>query len=48
MRMGLNARKTEEIPVLANDYIQLLSPEIQESIFNSFTDFAKGIQIINK
>lgn len=42
-KAALNANKTEEIPVLANDYIQLLNPEIQESTFNGFTDFTKGI-----
>lgn len=43
-KAALNASKSEEIPVLANDYIQLLNPEIQESTFNGFTDFTKGIK----
>lgn len=42
-KAALNASKAEEIPVLANDYIQLINPEIQESTFNGFTDFTKGI-----
>jgi hypothetical protein len=43
-KAALNARKTEEISVLANDYIQLLDPDIQEATFNGFTDFTKGIK----
>lgn len=43
IKAALNASKVEEIPVLANDYIQLLNPEIQEPTFNSFIDFTKGI-----
>lgn len=46
-KAALNASKAEEIPVLANDYIQLLNPEIPESTFNGFTDFTKGIKHIN-
>ena len=42
-KAALSASKVEEIPVLANDYIQLLNPEIQEPTFNGFTDFTKGI-----
>ncbi|ARM34944.1 hypothetical protein [Legionella longbeachae] len=46
-KAALNASKAEEIPTLANDYVQLLNPEIQESTFNGFTDFTKGIKHIN-
>ena len=42
-KAALSASKVEEIPLLANDYIQLLNPEIQEPTFNGFTDFTKGI-----
>lgn len=45
-KAALNASKAEEIHVLANEYIQLLNPEIQESTFNGFTDFTKGIKHI--
>lgn len=43
-KAALNASEVEEIPVLANDYILLINPEIQESTFNGFTDFTKGIK----
>lgn len=33
-KAALNASKVEEIPMLANNYIQFLNPEIQESAFN--------------
>ena len=43
-KAALNASKSEEIPGLAYNYMQLLDLDVQEATFNGFTDFTKGIR----
>lgn len=47
-KAALNSNKTEEIPILANLYMQALDPEIQKATFYGFTDFTKNkLKLIN-